>query len=171
MIEVAEICSHKYFQDRVKASEDVDELLLGEVIKIVWVGVIKQIEINSPLTNLPSLDLEQIRYIQLKNIRKQLETLRRKLKGEMRYSKKEASKYISQRIFKKKEERVDNRLKGQIILCMVEASTHRLQMWEGTIFSPAALANEGVLMEVLAILTSFDFLIGTTEASLHLYSF
>lgn len=30
----------------------------------------------------------------------------------MRYSKKEASKYISQRIFKKKEERVDNRLKG-----------------------------------------------------------
>lgn len=44
-------------------------------------------------------------------------------------------------------------------------------MWEGTIFSPAALANEGVLMEVLAILTSFDFLIGTTEASLHLYSF
>lgn len=54
----------------MKASEDVDELLLGEVIKIVWVGVIKQIEINSPLTNLPSLDLEQIRYIQLKNIRK-----------------------------------------------------------------------------------------------------
>lgn len=99
---MAEICSHKYFEDLVLANQEVDERLFGEVVKMAWIAIIKQIEIIFPLTNSRSEDFQQIKYIQLKRVWKELQKMRNKLKGELRRSPKEATTYIAQRITRKK---------------------------------------------------------------------
>jgi hypothetical protein len=47
LIEVSNICCEKYFEDPTYAKKDVDLQILTEIIKMLWLNIIKQVELVS----------------------------------------------------------------------------------------------------------------------------
>lgn len=73
---------------------------------MIWVGIIKQVEIISPISQPIDSVYDLIKFINLKKVRNELIELSKVLKRERRYSKRESMEYVKRRMLKKKEEKI-----------------------------------------------------------------
>lgn len=73
---------------------------------MIWVGIIKQVEIISPISQPIDSAYDLIKFINLKKVRNELIELSKVLKRERRYSKRESREYVKRRMLKKKEEKI-----------------------------------------------------------------
>ena len=73
---------------------------------MIWVGIIKQVEIISPISQPIDSVYDLIKFINLKKVRNDLIELSKVLKRERRYSKRESMEYVKRRMLKKKEEKI-----------------------------------------------------------------
>ncbi len=73
---------------------------------MIWVGIIKQVEIISPISQPIDSAYDLIKFTNLKKVRNELIELSKVLKRERRYSKRESMEYVKRRMLKKKEEKI-----------------------------------------------------------------
>lgn len=64
----------------MKLNQPIDENLLSEVVKLAWISIVKEVEVISPISERLDTQIEDLKYIYLKKVHKELLLLGKKLK-------------------------------------------------------------------------------------------
>lgn len=76
VVELANICSQKYVEDYIYNNKELNLHILGEIIKMQWISIIKQVELPTLAFSQDERVTDLVKIIYLKKVRQELRKMR-----------------------------------------------------------------------------------------------